>query len=126
MNSPVDQDLLQLVQQNVESLNDAVKSMSEESEKERKKVGDELQRCWTALEDIKQRVELTENKVDGVENRVGRVEGSVSELRGTCNKVAKAVNIFNDLNFCRLFGGCRYADYPQSVTESFLTHRFCL
>ena len=82
MNSPVDQDLLQLVQQNVELLNDAVKNMSEESEKERKKVGDELQRCWTALEDIKQRVELTENKVDGVENRVGRVEGSVSELRG--------------------------------------------
>ena len=75
MNSPVDQDLLQLVQQNVESLKDAVKNMSEESENERKKVGDELQRCWTALEDIKQRVEL-------FENRVSRVEGTVSELRG--------------------------------------------
>lgn len=110
MNSPVDQDLLQLVQQNVESLKDAVKDMSEESENEKKKVVDELLRCSTALEDIKQRVELIENKVggvegkvdgfenvfdgfqnrvhgienivDGVENRVGRVEGTVSELKG--------------------------------------------
>lgn len=47
MNSPVDKHLLQLVQQDVRSLEDAVENMSEESEEEKNKVRDELQKFWT-------------------------------------------------------------------------------
>ena len=98
MNSPVDQHLLQLVQQDVKSLEDVVENVCEESEKEKKKVLDELQKCWTALEDTKQKLESVENRVDGFEyrvdgaerriddfeNRVFRVEGGVTDLTGKC------------------------------------------
>ena len=74
MNSPVDQHLLQLVQQDVKLLENAVKHMSVESDEEMTKVLDELQKCWTSLEDMKNRVTLIENSVYGFENRVVGVE----------------------------------------------------
>ena len=78
MNSPVDQHLLQLVQQDVKLLENAVKHMSVESEEEKKKVLDELQKCWTSLEDMKNRVTLIEYRVHGFENRVAGVEHHIT------------------------------------------------
>lgn len=80
MNSPVDQHLLQLVQQDVNLLENAVKHMSVKSEEEKKKVLDELQKCWIALEDMKKRVKLIEYRVDGFENRVTGVEHNIADI----------------------------------------------
>ena len=91
MNSPVDQHLLQLVQQDVKLLENAVKHMSVESDEEMTKVLDELQKCWTSLEDMKNRVTLIENRVYGFENRVGcfenRVHGFENRVHGFENRV---------------------------------------
>ena len=80
MNSPVDQHLLQLVQQDVNLLENAVKHMSVKSEEEKNKVLDELQKCWIALEDMKKRVKLIEYRVDGFENRVTGVEHNIADI----------------------------------------------
>lgn len=53
MNSPVDQHLFQLIQQDVKLLEKVMKHMSVESEEEKNKVLDELQKCRIALEDMK-------------------------------------------------------------------------
>ena len=53
MNSPVDQHLFQLIQQDVNLLEKVVKHMSVESEEEKNKVLDELQKCRIALEAMK-------------------------------------------------------------------------
>ena len=75
MNPPVDQHLLQLVQQDVKLLENAVQKMSEESEDRKREILDELQKCWFALED-------TKNKLNRVEERVGTVEETVCDLKG--------------------------------------------
>jgi len=64
LNSPVDPVLLQLVQQEVKSLQDYVKNMSVESGEERAKVLQELQKITITLEEMKQRVQRLEDKVD--------------------------------------------------------------
>ena len=91
MNSPVDQHLLQLVQQDVKLLENAVMHMSVQSDEEKTKVLDELQKCWTTLEDMKNRVTLIENIVGGFENRVGgfenRVGGFENRVDGFENRV---------------------------------------
>ena len=88
MNSPVDPVLLQLVQQNLNSLQDEVKNMSADCEEEKTKVQTALQNCASVLEDLKQRVirletgqqnierqaELTKNRVGDLEDRVTVVE----------------------------------------------------
>ena len=80
MNSPVDQHLLQLDQQDVNLLENAVKHMSVKSEEEKNKIVDELQKCWIALEDMKKRVKLIEYRVDGLENRVTGVEHNIADI----------------------------------------------
>ena len=89
MNSPVDPDLLQLVQQEVKSLQDAVQNMSEEVNDEKTKVHDELKKCWIALEDMKQRVERLEvgqqnlqDHTELIKIRVDGVKHSLTELKG--------------------------------------------
>lgn len=80
MNSPVDQHLLQLVQQDVNLLENAVKHMSVKLEEEKNKVLAELQKCWIALEDMKKRVKLMEYRFDGFENRVTGVEHNIADM----------------------------------------------
>jgi len=64
MNSPVDPALLQLVQQEVKSLQDDVKNMSVEFEEGKIRVQHELERHETILEEMKQRVQRLEDRVD--------------------------------------------------------------
>lgn len=77
MNSPVDQNLLQLVQQEVMSLKDAVKNMSV-GEQEKKKILGQLQRCWAALEE---RVKVIENNLTDITERVGCIESTVGHVQ---------------------------------------------
>ena len=97
MNSPVDQHLLQLVQQDVKLLENAVMHMSVQSDEEKTKVLDELQNCWTTLENMKSRVTLIENIVGGFENRVGgfenRVGGFENRVLGVEHKTAHIMSI---------------------------------
>lgn len=89
--SPVDQNLLQLVQQEVLSeLKDAVKNMSE-GEEEKSKILDKLQQCWTALVE---RVEVMENNLADVTERVGCVESRVDHLE---NRVCGTEESFRSL-----------------------------
>lgn len=88
--SPVDQNLLQLVQQEVLSLKDAVKNMSE-GEEEKSKILDKLQQCWTALVE---RVEVMENNLADVTERVGCVESRVDHLE---NRVCGTEESFQSL-----------------------------
>lgn len=90
MNSPVDPNLLQLVQQEVLSVKDAVKNMSE-GEEEKNKILDELQRCWSALVE---RVEVMENNLADVTERVGCVESRVDRLE---NRVCGTEESFESL-----------------------------
>jgi len=64
MNSPVDPALLQLVQQEVKSLQDDVKNMSVEYQEEKAKIQHELEQHETILEEVKQRVQRLEDKMD--------------------------------------------------------------
>ena len=96
MNSPVDPALIQLVQQELKFLQDGVKNMSVEYEKERTKVQSELQNCASALKMLQERVKSwetgqlnierwtrqTEKRVDDVEDRVGVVEDTMSKREG--------------------------------------------
>ena len=61
MNSPVDPALLQLVQQEVKSLQDDVKNMSVEFKEEKAKVQLELQKITITLEEMQQRVQRLED-----------------------------------------------------------------
>ena len=64
MNSPVDPALLQLVQQEVKSLQDDVNNMSVEFGEEKIRVQHELEQYERILEEVKQRVRRLEDKVD--------------------------------------------------------------
>jgi len=74
MNSPVDPALLELVQQEVISLQDGVKNMSVEFEEERAKVQQELQKIMMTLEEMQQRVQRLEDKVDDSQGMVNWVQ----------------------------------------------------
>ena len=89
MNSPVDPALIKLVQQELKFLQDGVKNMSVEYEKERTKVQSELQNCASVLKILQEKVEniehwtrQTEKRVDDVEDRVGVVEDKMSKHEG--------------------------------------------
>lgn len=56
MKSPVDQALLQLVHQNVHSLENEVKNWSEELKEQKKKVQQQLQMFDHAFEEVNQRL----------------------------------------------------------------------
>ncbi len=96
MNSPVDPTLIQLVQQELKSLQDDVKNMSVECDEKKTKVQTELQNCANGLEELHQKMErleigqqnmkhragLTEKRVDNVEGRVNVVEENMSKREG--------------------------------------------
>ncbi len=100
MNSPLDPALIQLVQQELKSLQDDVKNMSVEYDKERNKVESELQNCASVLEELRQRVECLETgqqnikkTVDELKARVGFVEDQISEGEGNVIKTLKSIQV---------------------------------
>ena len=75
--SPVDPALLQLVQQEVKSLEDVVNNMSVEFEEEKTSVQRELQNVAIILEEMKHRVQGLESRTEQVESRIGDFEGII-------------------------------------------------
>ena len=75
MNSPVDPALLQLVQQELKSLQDAVDNMSVEFEEEKTNVQSELQNVAATLEEMTQRVKNLEYRAEVAEGRMDYFEG---------------------------------------------------
>ena len=71
MNSPIDPVLLQLVQQELQWLQDAMKNMTVEFEERKRKVQHELQNIATTLEEMAQRVQTLEHRTGLVEGRIG-------------------------------------------------------
>ena len=89
MNSPVDPALIQLVQQELKSLQDDVKSIAEYC-KEKDKVQSELQNCISVLEEMKPRMERleicqqnTEREIDDVKGRISALEDAMHKAEGT-------------------------------------------
>ena len=97
MNSPVDQALLQLVHQNVHSLENEVKNWSEELKEEKERVQQQLQKFDGAFEEINQRLlrletglkrsrkdhERLTTKQRRLESHSGDVEQRVIQCEGT-------------------------------------------
>ena len=77
MNSPVDPALLQLVQQELKSLQDGVDNMSVEVEEEKTKVQSELQNVAATLEEMKQRVKNLEYRAEIAVGRMDSFEGTL-------------------------------------------------
>jgi len=77
MNSPIDPPLLQLVQQDLQWLQNALKNMSVEFEEEKRKVQHELQNIATTLEEMTQRVQTLEHRTGLVEGRMHDLEGNI-------------------------------------------------
>lgn len=97
MNSGVDQNLLQLVQHEVQSLQDVVKRMSLEEE-EKKKILGELQQCWTALDE---RVKALENNLAYVTKRLECIESEVGLAQNRDCGIEdgfKSLDVTTDLN----------------------------
>ena len=89
MNSPADPALIQLVQQELKSLQDDVKSIAEYC-KEKDKVQSELQNCISVLEEMKPRMERleicqqnTEREIDDVKGRINAIEDAMHKAEGT-------------------------------------------
>ena len=89
MNSPVDPALLQLVQQELKSLQDDTKNMSAECYNEKAKVQSELQNCISVLEETKPRMERleicqrnTEREIDHVKGRISAIEDAMHKAEG--------------------------------------------
>ncbi|KAJ7339502.1 hypothetical protein OS493_005900 [Desmophyllum pertusum] len=80
VNSPVDPPLLQLVQQELKTLQDAVENMSVEFEEEKTKVQHELQNVATTLEEMQQRVQRLETGQQNLEYCTGLIEGRVDNI----------------------------------------------
>ncbi|XP_074609512.1 uncharacterized protein LOC141863734 [Acropora palmata] len=74
MNSPVDQALLQLVHQNIHSLENDVKNWSEELKEEKEKVQQQLQTFGIAFKEIKQRLLKLETGHRRLESEQQRLE----------------------------------------------------
>ena len=70
MNSPVDPALLQLVDQEIKSLQDDVNLMSVEFEEEKARVQQELQNIATVLGEMKLSVQKLEDRVDEFQGTV--------------------------------------------------------
>jgi len=86
MNSPIDPTLLQLVQQELKSLQDDVKSMSVELEDEKRKVQHELKSVATTLEDMEQRVQMLETGQQTLEHRSVLFEDRMDNFEGAVNQ----------------------------------------
>lgn len=86
MNSPVDPALIQLVQQELKSLQDDVQNMSAECDKEKTKIQSELQNCVSILEEMQQRMERLEIRQQNTESELGDVKGRISAIEDTVFK----------------------------------------
>ena len=82
MNSPVDPALLQLVQQELKSLEGVVNNMSVEFEEEKRSVQCELQNVAIILEEMKHRMQRLETGQQNLECRTDQVESRIGDLEG--------------------------------------------
>lgn len=82
MNSPIDPALLQLVQQELKSLQDDVKNMSVELEDEKRKVQRELKSVATTLEGMEQRVQMLETGQQTLWHRSGLFKDRMDNFEG--------------------------------------------
>ena len=96
MNSPVDQGLLQLVHQNVHSLENEVKNWCKELKEEKNKVGQQLQIFDLAFKGINQRLlrletghERLETEHQRLESYSRDVEQRVIKCEGTVHLLCK-------------------------------------
>lgn len=82
MNSPVDPALLQLVQQEVKSLQDSFDNMSLECEAEKVKINQELEIIAVSLEEMKQRLHRLETRQQTLECRADLADGRMDNFEG--------------------------------------------
>jgi len=83
MNSPMDPALLQLVQQELKSLQDDVKNMSTELEDEKRKVQDELKNAARTLEEVEKKVQRLEMGQQTLEHRLEHRSGLFEDRMDT-------------------------------------------
>jgi len=86
MNSPVDPDLMKLVQQELKSLQDDVKNMSAECDEEKSKVQSELQNLVTVFDEMEQKMERLEICQKRTESEIGDVKDRLSAVEDTIYK----------------------------------------
>ena len=86
MNSPVDPALIQLLQQELKSLQDDVKNMSAERDEEKTKIQSELQNFVSVLDEMEQRVERLEIRQQNAESEIGDVKDRMSVVEDTIYK----------------------------------------
>ena len=86
MNSPVDPALVQLLRQGLKSLQDDVKRMSSECDKEKSKVQSELQNFVNVLDEMEQRMERLEIRQQTTESEIGDVKDRMSAVEDTMYK----------------------------------------
>ena len=82
MNSPVDPALLQLVQQEVKSLQDSFDNMSLVCEAEKVKINQELEKIAVSLEEMKQRLHRLETRQQALERRADLADGRMDNFEG--------------------------------------------
>ena len=94
MNSPVDPALVQLLQQELKSLQDDVKNMSAECDEEKSKVQSELQNFVSVLVEMEKRMERleirqqnTESEIGDVKDRMSAVEETIYKREGTLKEI---------------------------------------
>ncbi|XP_015766765.1 PREDICTED: nucleotide-binding oligomerization domain-containing protein 2-like [Acropora digitifera] len=80
MNSPVDQALLQLIHQNIQSLENEVKNWSDERKEEREKVQRQLQKVARGFKEINQRLLRLETGHQRLETKQQRLETGQQRL----------------------------------------------
>ena len=101
MNSPVDPALLQLVQQELQSLHDVLDNMSVELVEDKTKVQHELGSISAALEGVKQRVQRLETGQKNLECCAELAQSRINDFQGTfivsvkCRKLCIVINLFN-------------------------------
>ena len=76
-NSPVDPVLLQLVQQELNSLQVSVDKMCVENEEEKTKIANALRTVEAGLEELKKRMENMESWAEVVDCRLNDIEGAL-------------------------------------------------
>lgn len=94
MNSPVDPALIQLLQQELKSLQDDIKNMSAECDEEKSKVQSELQNFASVIDEVKQRMERleirqqnTESEFDDFKDRMSVVEDTIYKREGNLKAI---------------------------------------
>ena len=82
----MDPALIQLLQQELKSLQDDVKNMSAECDEEKSKVRSELQNVASVLDEMKQRVEKLEIGQQNTESAIGDFKDRMSAVEDTIYK----------------------------------------